>query len=166
MNKPLVLALILITLTALCLTVIDPVWAIPENSWVSKAPMHEARGCLGVAIVNDKIYAIGGSSGAMGGLIGEFLLTGAGPILNTTEEYDPAMDTWTFKAPMPTPREHFGIAVYENKIYCIGGMAPNGNGISGANEPITQQQTPGKTRQPCLPRDVSKWQTLSKAKST
>ena len=70
--------------------------------------MREARAYLGVAVVNNKIYAIGGD-------------TDAGPTLSTNEEYDPATDTWTFKAPMPTSRMSFGIAVYENKIYCIGG---------------------------------------------
>jgi N-acetylneuraminic acid mutarotase len=75
--------------------------------------MHQARNCR-VAVVNGKIYAIGGDN------------------LATNEEYDPATDTWTFKAPMPTPRARFGIAVFQNKIYCIGGQ--NGNGVTGVNE--------------------------------
>jgi N-acetylneuraminic acid mutarotase len=65
-------------------------------------------------VVNGKIYAIGGDN------------------LATNEEYDPTTDTWTFKASMPTPRARFGIAVYENKIYCIGGQ--NGSGDTGVNE--------------------------------
>jgi N-acetylneuraminic acid mutarotase len=69
--------------------------------------MHEARSRLGVAVVNCKIYAIGGWSN--NGLLG------------TNEDYDPASDTWISKAPMPTPRRDFGIAVYQNMIYCIGG---------------------------------------------
>ena len=36
-------------------------------------------------------------------------------------EYAPAMDNWTVKQPMPTPRGAFGIAVFQNKIYVIGG---------------------------------------------
>ena len=84
---------------------------IKENSWTTKASMPTARAQLGVAVVNGKIYAIGGGNN-----------TAAGPtVLSVNEEYDPATNTWTTKEPMPTARHSFGIAVYENKIYCIGG---------------------------------------------
>jgi N-acetylneuraminic acid mutarotase len=76
--------------------------------------MQVARGGLGIAAVNGKIYAIGGST-----LEGSYPWTGG--IVDTNEEYDPASNTWVFKKPMPTPRTDFGIAVYNNKIYCIGG---------------------------------------------
>jgi N-acetylneuraminic acid mutarotase len=96
-----------------------------EGSWVTKAPMHEARAYPGVAVVNGKIYAIGGDTGDLiGNLISEGRLTGM--VVSINEEYNPAMDTWTVKAPMPTPRVGFGIAVYENKIYCMGGYTKDG----------------------------------------
>jgi N-acetylneuraminic acid mutarotase len=69
--------------------------------------MPTARAGIGVAVVNGKIYAIGGHNW--------------GNYFGTNEIYDPATDTWTTKTPMPTPRSHFGIAVVENKIYAIGG---------------------------------------------
>jgi hypothetical protein len=80
--------------------------------------MHETRSGVGVAVVNGKIYAIGGA--------------GNGGFNAFNEEYDPATNTWTFEAPMPTPRSSFGIAVYQNKIYCIGGYIPGG--ATEANE--------------------------------
>lgn len=89
-----------------------------EDSWVTKASMHEARSGLGVAVVNGKIYAIGGA--------------GSNGFCSVNEEYDPATNTWVSKAPMPTPRSAFGIAVYQNKIYCIGGYVEGG--ATGANE--------------------------------
>jgi N-acetylneuraminic acid mutarotase len=89
-----------------------------EDSWVLKAPMRVARGGLGVAVVNGKIYAIGGVS--------------SNGFLATNEVYDPATNTWTSKEPMPTPRSAFGIAVYQNKIYCLGGYIPED--ATGANE--------------------------------
>jgi len=116
--------------------------SVVEDSWVLRASMHEARGRLGVAVVNGKIYAIGGDSGSMGGLIDGYRYIGVGGFVGTNEEYDPATDTWTLKKPMPTQRYHFGIAVYQNKIYCIGGTIRNGSSTSntGANEvydPVT-----------------------------
>jgi N-acetylneuraminic acid mutarotase len=46
--------------------------------------------------------------------------------VGTNEEYDPAIDTWTYKTPMPTPRIVFATAAYQNKIYCIGGKTSSG----------------------------------------
>ena len=90
--------------------------------WTTKQPMPTARAYLGVAVVYDKIYAIGGSG-----------------YLRTNEEYDPATNTWTTKKPMPTGRMNFAIAVCQNKIYVMGGQ--NGYlSITGVNEvydPVT-----------------------------
>lgn len=129
MSKSAVFLLVLVLLTA-CMFITIPVSAlteITENSWMSKTPMNEARWGLGVAVVNDRIYAIGGSTqkGAppySGGIVG------------TNEEYDPATDTWSFKARMPTPRYRFNMIVYQNKIYCIGGSITYGGPDTGVNE--------------------------------
>ena len=93
-----------------------------DGSWVSIAPMHEARENLGVVAVNGKIYAIGGDtlSGFWTYSMG-FSGTPVGGVVGTNEEYDPATNQWTIKTSMPTPRTGIAIAAYENKIYCIGG---------------------------------------------
>jgi Kelch motif. len=88
-----------------------------QNSWVSKEPMQVARSGLGVAAVNGKIYAIGGTTAE--GNLGSY----TGGVVGTTEEYDPATDKWVFKKSMPTPRAYFAIAVFQNKIHCIGGSS-------------------------------------------
>ena len=97
----------------LLLSVVLPAFSIPlvmasEDSWVTREPIPTIRRDLGVAVVNGKIYAIGGRNDA--------------GYLSTNEEYDPATNTWTTKTLMPTPRSDFGIAVFQNKIYCIGGI--------------------------------------------
>jgi len=119
MSKSAALLLALVFLTASCLAV-KPAFSsatVAEDTWVAKAPMHQARAGLGVAVVNGKIYAIGGST-ASGPYPPDCL---AGGFVGTNEEYDPETDTWTTKASMPTPRDYFAIAAYQNKIYCIGG---------------------------------------------
>ena len=79
-----------------------------EDTWTNLDPMPTARMGLGTAVVNGKIYAIGGLNSNL-------------DTLNVNEEYDPTTKTWTTKTPMPTPRNRFGITVFENKIYVIGG---------------------------------------------
>ncbi|PVX26785.1 MAG: hypothetical protein CW691_00285 [Candidatus Bathyarchaeum sp.] len=99
--------------TLLVFFLILPAFLLPavnassENSWTPMKPIPTIRKALGVAVVNGKIYAIGGKND--------------NGYLSTNEEYDPATNTWTTKAPMPTSRSGFGIAVVNNKIYCIGG---------------------------------------------
>jgi parallel beta-helix repeat protein len=92
--------------------------------------MQTARSRLGVAEVNGKIYAIGGDyTNLMGNCIGPSI----GTLVNTTEMYDTETDTWSFRASMPTARCSFAIAVYQNKIYCIGGCIGY-NKHTGVNE--------------------------------
>jgi N-acetylneuraminic acid mutarotase len=140
MSKSVALLFVLFFLTASCVMVAKPALSsaeMVEDSWASKAPMQQARSGLGVAVVNGKIYAIGGStrSGEVG----------------TNEEYDPATDTWTFKKPMPTPRASFATAVYQNKIYCIGGR------VNEVYDPATDKwetKTPMPTARSSLKANV------------
>ncbi len=114
MNRSVALLFILVFLTMSCIAVKPAMSSadVAEDSWTSKAPMQQARGSLGVAAVNGKIYAIGGSTAT-----GSYPYRGG--VVGLNEEYNPSSDRWTYKTPMPTPMSEFGIAVYNNKIYCI-----------------------------------------------
>ncbi len=104
--------------------------------------MPTARGEFGVAVVNGKIFAIGG-------------INGDGLPLNTNEEYNPQTDTWESMTPMPTSRSGFAIVVYFGKIYVIGGTV--GNGFVGNNEvydPISNTWEP-KASMPTPRADLS-----------
>lgn len=123
--------LILLSILISLLAVVPIVRASDEDSWIELKPMHTARIGLGVAVVDGKIYAIGGYNGR---------------ILGTNEMYDPENDTWTAKASMPTPRTSFGIAVYQNKIYTIGGINATGDtssskytGVNEVYDPLTDK---------------------------
>lgn len=90
-----------------------------NNSWAAKTDMPTARCSLAVATApNGKIYAVGGTSAS-----------GNPVAFDVTEEYDPANNSWSTKAPMPTAR--FGltlVAAGNGKLYAIGG-----NDLTGAN---------------------------------
>jgi len=111
MNKFVSFLLIFFFITGSFAVAFSPVSAseLVENSWNTKTPMSQARGGLGVVVVDGKIYAIGGLSDD--GVVG------------TNERYDPVSDKWITLSSMPTPRNNFAIAAYHGKIYCIGGTS-------------------------------------------
>jgi N-acetylneuraminic acid mutarotase len=122
MSKRITLLLVLVFLIGSCVvtsTYVSGASAV-ENTWMAKAPMSSARAYLGVAVVNGTIYAIGGDQGSD---IGNVSLgtSMTYQVVNVTEAYDPKLDLWVGKAQMPTARALFGTAVYQTKIYCIGG---------------------------------------------
>jgi len=84
------------------------------DTWIRKASMPTKRHSLSASAVNGKIYAIGGT-------IIEGMKFVSFP---TVEEYDPATDTWTKKANMPTKRAALSTSVVSGKIYAIGGCIP------------------------------------------
>jgi N-acetylneuraminic acid mutarotase len=112
-----------------------------ENSWASKAPMHEARSDLGVAGVNGKICAIGGINVPS---VVDFKAITTLPMpsepkdVGANEEYDPLTNTWFSKTEMPVSRSDFVVAVFQNKIYCIGGM------VGRVNLPVNEVYDPAK----------------------
>src|SRR3990172_5799841 len=127
MSKSVAMLLMILFLIASCVIIVKPAFSsvdVAENSWVPKAPMHEARSGIGAAVVNGKIYAIGGSTAN-----GEWRILGlrepSGGVVGTNEEYDPTKDSWMTKSPMPTPRIGFTIAGCQNKIYFLGGATTN-----------------------------------------
>jgi N-acetylneuraminic acid mutarotase len=82
------------------------------DTWASKADMPTARTLFSTSVVNGRVYAIGGDRSDPPPPNGRF---------STVEEYDPATDSWTRKADMPTARSMFTTSVVNGKIYAIGG---------------------------------------------
>ncbi|MNW26113.1 N-acetylneuraminate epimerase precursor [compost metagenome] len=80
------------------------------NTWSQKASLNVGRRYITSAVLNGKVYAIGG-------------IGGAGPeILSSVEVYDPVNDTWTTTSSMPSERYGLSSAVINNEIYAIGGV--------------------------------------------
>ena len=99
--------LILLLILFLVLSTL-PLVRAAEDYWTTMEPMPTARSGLEVAVVKDKIYAIGGVQS------------------DVNEEYNIAKNTWTTKMSMPTVRGDFAIAVFQDKIYAIGGLTRSG----------------------------------------
>jgi N-acetylneuraminic acid mutarotase len=83
------------------------------NTWTPKASMPTPRSDLTANVVNGCIYLIGGK--VYSGIAPFYIETGI------NECYFPDNDSWSTKAPLPTPVEGYGSAVVDTKIYVIGG---------------------------------------------
>jgi N-acetylneuraminic acid mutarotase len=87
------------------------------NTWATGAPLPTPRGWLAAAAINGKLYVVGGWKEGMIGADAFSIL----------EVYDPATDSWTTGAPMPTPRFDLAAGVIDGKLYAVGGFyCPNG----------------------------------------
>jgi N-acetylneuraminic acid mutarotase len=107
------------------------------NTWTILAPMKAGRGSVGVAVVDGKLYAIGGRAPN-------------GNTVDTNEVYDPATNTWKDLAPLPKARDHMAVAAAEGKIHAIGGRLGASTDRVGLHD-IYDPQTNTWTSGPPLP---------------
>jgi Kelch motif len=107
------------------------------RSWVVAAPMlpGRARNHLGSAVLEGKIYAVGGQHGHDEGLVESRQL----------DVYDPSTDTWRPLADMPLAKGHIAATtfVYRGRILALAGEIANGKYTDedAAYDPVTDTWT-------------------------
>ena len=79
---------------------------LSANAWEAVAPMAEARYAPGMAVLDDKLYAVGGYNDGH---------------LSSVERYDPAVGAWEAVAQMARARNSHAVAVLDGKLYAVGG---------------------------------------------
>jgi N-acetylneuraminic acid mutarotase len=79
------------------------------DTWLPRAPMPTSKSLAVAAVVNDKIYVIGGMSKALSA------------VTTSVHEYDPSTDTWTAKASLPAKRTWAAAVMRDGLIYVFGG---------------------------------------------
>lgn len=87
-----------------------------SDSWQLSPPLPQPTNHPMAAGVGGKLYFIGGQSTSRGG----------GSFLDQVVMFDPAADTWSARAPMPTARSAGVAVVVAGKIYVAGGRPPRG----------------------------------------
>lgn len=88
------------------------------TTWTTRAPMPTPRNHLGGAVLNGKIYAVGGQSGQ----------DAAAVYRNNVDAYDPATNTWTAVASLPLARSHHNASTFVmgGRIIAVGGEYAHG----------------------------------------
>jgi N-acetylneuraminic acid mutarotase len=88
---------------------------VDGRRWEEMPDMPTARGALALAVVGDRMYAIGGRDPR-----GELAT-------DLVEIYDFESGEWSEGTPMRTARDHMGATVSNGMIYAVGGRAAHGN---------------------------------------
>jgi N-acetylneuraminic acid mutarotase len=92
--------------------------ATAQNAtWSTESPLPVARSEMKAAVVNGKIYLIGGAFDEMQGTEAVTNYTSG-----LTTEYDPVAKTWRERARAPAGSTHQALAVLDGKIYALGGF--------------------------------------------
>ncbi|KAK5640680.1 hypothetical protein RI129_009227 [Pyrocoelia pectoralis] len=86
-----------------------------EERWYQVAEMPTRRCRAGLAVINGRVYAVGGFNGSLR--------------VRTVDVYDPIVDQWSTCASMEARRSTLGVAVLGNCIYAVGGF----DGSTGLN---------------------------------
>ncbi len=124
----------------------DPV----SNRWETKASMPTPRADLCANTVGNEIFLIGGEKYSNN--YPYYTET------NVNEAYNPANDSWSTKASLPTAVQGYGSAVLDNKIYVIGGSkqpVTTGNAMLINTNQVYDVQTDQWTTSAALPMVAS-----------
>jgi N-acetylneuraminic acid mutarotase len=94
----------------LALTLLAAPIAQAQEIWTNLAPLPQPQCEAGTAVLDGKIYVLGGWS------------TGSDNTWNSVQVYDPAADKWSDGPKLPVAINHEGAAVVGGKLYVVGGF--------------------------------------------
>jgi N-acetylneuraminic acid mutarotase len=97
-------------------------WRPGEPGWRRLAPLPEARGGTGAAVVHDKIVSVGGEAPA--------------GTIASVYAYDLARARWRRLPDLPTPRHGLAVAALGGRIYAVAGGRTPGLAVSDVNESL------------------------------
>ena len=105
------------------------------DSWTTlPTRMPRPRAGAAAVLLNDRILLIGGGNNTEG-------------CLAAVEEYDPALDRWATREPMPTPRLLLAATVSNGIVYAIGGEHGPAFAVVEAYDPTQDETRPAPQTQ-------------------
>ncbi|MFQ5709401.1 MAG: kelch repeat-containing protein [bacterium] len=100
-------------MAVLTCVVLQSVLALADEGWIFKRAMPTARAEMSVAVLDGKIYVMGGRDAN-------------GKVLDVVERYDPAKDKWETLPPLRQDRFNAAAVAFEGKIFVLGGRSGEG----------------------------------------
>jgi N-acetylneuraminic acid mutarotase len=88
------------------------------DRWSAKTAMPVGLHHVGIGVVGGRLYVIGGYKQSGMSVWGA---------VATVYAYDPATDSWSERAAMPTARGALSVTVHDGKLYAIGGYGDRAN---------------------------------------
>jgi len=107
-------------------------WTTSLDPGSPLAPLPVPRGDLGRAVFwQGEFYVMGGETASgLGTLSG---------VHDRVDVYDPTSNTWRLEAPMPTPRHGIDPALFQGRIFVVGGDTATGSAPTDTVEVFTRQ---------------------------
>lgn len=96
--------------------------------WEPLAPLPAPRANAGVALVDGKLYVVGGSSATRMGALDDYRQYAS------VFAYDLATNRWSEVAPLPRPYAVMAVAAAQGKLYAFGGLDENSNASAQSYE--------------------------------
>jgi len=109
--------LLFLFLPSLTFSMAFAVIAPAESYWSNGELMPTARSEITSAVLDDKIYVIGGFENGHS-------------TTSAVEVYDPITNKWTTAVPLPQPLDHTAAAAFDGKLYVVGGNYLNRDNLS------------------------------------
>ena len=99
------------------------------DTWSARASVPTTRDFMGVGVVNDVLYVVGGVE----------YTPPPHRMSGTLNAYDPATDSWSVRASMPTRRSFVGVGTVDGILYVVGGLDDVGTPLTTveAYDPLT-----------------------------
>ncbi|KAM4614416.1 kelch-like protein 36 [Discoglossus pictus] len=114
--------------------------------WEERRPMITARGWHSMCTLDDSVYSIGGSDDNLESMERFDILS--------VECYSPQCNQWTRIAPLLHPNSESGVAVFDGKIYILGGYSWENTIFSKAIQ-VYDKDRKKWTKGPELPKAIA-----------
>jgi N-acetylneuraminic acid mutarotase len=101
------------------------VFDIATQAWAAAAPLATARNAAAAAVIDDRLYVVGGRAPG--------IRASDQSSLGSMEIYNPGTDQWSAGAALPTARGSLAVVALGGRLYALGGESAPGT-VSNAVE--------------------------------